>query len=164
MLDIQIRPATAADLPAINDIYNHYVHCSTCTYQEEPEMIESRHTWFAAHGNMHPITAATVDGAVVGWGALSPFHRRSAYRYTVENSVYVHPTHHRRGIGRALLADLIERARAIGHRTIIAGVDAEQTASVRLHESMGFTKVAYLKEVGYKFGRWLDVIYMQRML
>jgi phosphinothricin acetyltransferase len=76
----------------------------------------------------------------------------------------VRHTHHRRGIGRLLLADLIERAAALGHHTIIAGIDAGQPASVALHETLGFTRVAYLKDVGYKFGRWLDVIYMQRML
>jgi phosphinothricin acetyltransferase len=82
----------------------------------------------------------------------------------VENSVYVHPEAQRRGIGRALLADLIERASALGHHTIIAGIDAEQEASVGLHAAMGFERVALLREVGFKFGRWLHVIYMQRMV
>ncbi len=163
MLDIQIRAATSADLAAINDIYNHYVLHSTSTYQEEPETIEARRAWFAAHDNPHPITVATDNSELLGWGSLSPFHKRSAYRRTVENSVYVHPAHHRRGIGRLLLSDLIERAKSVGHHTIIAGIDAEQTGSIALHEIAGFKRVAHLKDVGYKFGRWLDVIYMQRM-
>ncbi len=164
MLDMQIRAATAADLAAINDIYNHYVLHSTSTYQEEPETIEARRAWFAAHGDAHPITVATATGELLGWGSLSPFHKRSAYCRTVENSVYVHPGHHRRGIGRLLLNDLIERAKSLGHHTIIAGIDAEQTGSLALHQAAKFTRVAHLKDVGYKFGHWLDVIYMQRMV
>ena len=156
-----IRLATASDLTAINDIYNHYVHESTSTYQERPEPIESRHQWFARHGNAHPVTVAEVDGRVVGWGALSPFHARSAYRFTVENSVYVAADHHRQGIGDALLADLIVRARAIGHRTIIAGIDGDQMASVAIHAKHGFVRAGELREVGFKFGRWLNVVYMQ---
>src|SRR5215213_7135688 len=85
---VVIRPATADDLGDINDIYNHYVLHSSATYQEAPEPIEGRRAWFARHGPSHPVTVAEVGGRVVGWGSLSPFHARSAYRNTVENSVY----------------------------------------------------------------------------
>jgi len=163
-MNAQIRLATCADLSDLNDIYNHYVISSTCTYQEEPETIESRQQWFDHHDEKHPVTVALLDDRVVGWGSLSPFHSRCAYRNTVENSVYVHHEFHRRGIGAALLRDLIDRARPIGHHTIIAGIDGEQTASVAVHERFGFVKVAHLKQVGFKFNRWLDVIYMQLML
>jgi L-amino acid N-acyltransferase YncA len=163
-MNLTIRAAATTDLPAINDIYNHYVLHSTCTYQEEPEPIESRRKWFEAHGERHPVTVALLDDRIVGWGSLSPFHARSAYRETVENSVYVHHQMHRRGIGSLILQDLIERARAIGHHTIIAGIDGEQAASLAIHARFGFEKVAHLKEVGLKFGRRLDVIYMQLML
>jgi L-amino acid N-acyltransferase len=156
-----IRLAARADLRAINDIYNHYVAHSTCTYQEIPEPMASRDAWFDRHGAAHPVTVAELDGGVAGWGSLSPFHARSAYRFSVENSVYVDHRRHRRGIGDALLADLIARARAIGHHTIIAGIDSTQDASVAIHAKHGFVKVAHLKEVGYKFDRWLDVVYMQ---
>src|SRR5438067_9508283 len=105
-MTLLIRDAAVADLTAINDIYNHYGLHSTCTYQEEPETAEERAAWFASHGARHPVTVAVVDGQVLGWGSLSPFQKRAAYRNTVENSVYVHPAHQRRGIGRALLADL----------------------------------------------------------
>jgi phosphinothricin acetyltransferase len=162
--DCLIRLATADDLVAINDIYSHYVHHSTCTYQEESEPIESRRAWFEKHGDKHPVTVATIDGRVVGWGSLSPYHLRSAYRFTVENSVYVHHEMQRRGIGSLLLQDLLDRARAAGHRVIIAGIDAEQTASVALHAKFGFQHVGRLKQVGFKFGRWLDVIYMELVL
>src|SRR5688500_8916114 len=102
---LTIRLATADDLQAINDIYNHFVLCSTCTYQTEPETMEARRAWFDAHGEKHPVTvAADAAGRVVGWGSLSAFHKRAAYGRTVENSVYVHPEEHRKGIGRALLA------------------------------------------------------------
>jgi len=164
MSNVRIRPATVDDLERINDIYNHYVLHSTCTYQTEPEAIEGRRAWFDHHGEKHPVTVAEEGGRVVGWGSLSRFHARAAYARTVENSVYVDPLLHRRGIGRLLLADLLDRARALGHHTIIAGIDAEQTASVAIHAAMGFVRVALLNEVGFKFGRWLHVIYMQKML
>jgi len=159
-----IRLATDADLPIINEIYNHYVLHSTCTYQLEPERMEDRAKWFLAHGAKHPVTVIEVDGKVLGWGSLSKFHQRAAYDNTVENSLYVHHQHLRQKLGSALLEDQILRAREIGHRTIIAGIDADQVGSVGLHEGFGFERVAHLKQVGFKFGRWLDVIYMQLML
>ena len=161
---VQIRPATVEDLPAINDIYNYFVLHSTCTYQEEPETMRDRRAWFEAHGPAHPATVAVLAGDVVGWGSLSPYHKRAAYRNTVENSVYVAHTHHGRGIGRLLLADLIERARAIGHHTIIASIDGEQAASISLHSKMGFREVGRMRQLGFKYGRWLDVVYLQLML
>ena len=161
---ITLRPATESDLVAINDIYNHYVHHSTCTYQEAPEPLDSRRQWFRHHGDQHPILVAEAGGQVVGWGSLSAYHVRSAYRRTVENSVYVHHQHHRRGIGSLLLEELIVRARRLGHHAIIAGIDAEQTASVALHAKFHFEQVGQLKQVGFKFNRWLDVIYMELML
>jgi L-amino acid N-acyltransferase YncA len=159
-----LRVATPDDLDFINDICNHYVFHSTCTYQETAEPMEGRREWFAKHGARHPVTVAEMGGKVVGWGSLSPYHARSAYRNTVENSVYVHHEFHRRGIGSIILKDLIERSRASGHRAIIAGIDAEQTGSVRLHERFGFEKVGHLKQVGFKFGRWLDVVYMELLV
>jgi L-amino acid N-acyltransferase YncA len=156
-----IRPATEADLTAINDIYNHYVLHSTCTYQEESETMDDRRHWFKRHGERHPIIVAVADGRVTGWGSLSPYQARSAYRFTVENSVYVHHELHRHGIGSLLLEELVVRARHLGHRAIIAGIDGQQTASVALHNNFQFEKVGHLKEVGFKFGRWLDVIYME---
>jgi L-amino acid N-acyltransferase YncA len=161
---VVVRAAAETDLVAINDIYNHYVLQSTCTYQEELEPLESRRQWFRHHGAPHPITVAEAAGRVIGWGSLSPYHPRSAYRFTVENSVYVHHEHHRRGVGSALLRDLIARARSLGHRAIIAGIDGDQPGSVALHAKHGFERVGHLKQVGFKFGRWLDVIYMQLKL
>jgi phosphinothricin acetyltransferase len=159
-----VRPATLDDLAAINAIYNHYVLHSTSTYQEEPETLADRFAWFAGHGEKHPVTVAELDDEIVGWGSLSPFHRRAAYRNTVEDSVYLAHTHLRRGIGRLLLADLIARGRSAGHHTIVALIDAEQPASVALHAALGFRDVGTLREAGFKFDRWLHVRYMQLML
>jgi L-amino acid N-acyltransferase YncA len=164
VVPVRLRPATVDDLPRINDIYNHYVLTSTCTYQEEPEAPEARRAWFDRHGPEHPIIVAVADGDVVGWGSLSPFHSRCAYRFTVENSVYVDHRWHRQGIGSLLLEDLVGRARAIGHHSIMALIDESQAASVALHARHGFEKVGQLSEVGYKFEHWLDVVYMQLRL
>lgn len=162
--NVSIRLATTDDLAAINGIYNYYVPTSTCTYDEAPCTLDARHAWFAERGPEYPVTVAELEGRVVGWGSLSPFRTRSAYRFTCENSVYVHHEHHGRGIGGALLADLIERARALGYRAIIAGADAEQGPSIALHAKFGFVEVGRFREVGFKFGRWLDVIFMELYL
>jgi L-amino acid N-acyltransferase len=163
-MNVTIRDATAADLPAINDIYNHYVHASTCTYQLEPDTLEERQTWFAEHGPKHPIIVAERNREVVGWGSLSPFRTRAAYARTVEDSVYIRHNLLHQGIGIAILRELIEHGKRLGHHTIIAGISAEQAPSVALHEKLGFRTVANLREVGYKHDQWLDVVYMQLML
>jgi phosphinothricin acetyltransferase len=159
-----IRLATEADLPAINAIYNHYVAHSTCTYQLTPETAEERLVWFRAHDAAHPVTVAEVGGEIVGWASLNIYNRREAYRRTVENSIYIRADGQRRGYGRALLADLIERARGLGHHTILAGISAEQAPSIALHTAFGFEKVAHFRELGFKHDQWLDVIIMQLLL
>ena len=161
---ISIRLATVADLPAISAIYNYYVAKSTCTYEYEQETLQQRQAWFGAHGEKHPVSVAVQDGVVVGWGSLSPFRDREGYRFTTEASVYIHHDWQRHGIGRAILSDLIERARQLGYHCLIGGASADQHASLALQESMGFERVACLKEVGYKFDRWLDVVFMQLLL
>lgn len=162
---LSLRLATTDDLPAINEIYNYYVARSTCTYQLEPEAMEAREAWFRAHpSDKYPVTVAEVDGQVVGWGSLSKFRDRAAYDPTVEASIYIRHDFHRRGLGRALLEDLIQRARMIGFHSLVGGASADQTASVALQESMGFQRVAHFKEVGYKFGQRLDVVFFQLML
>jgi L-amino acid N-acyltransferase len=161
---LTIRPADSGDLNVINDIYNHYVLTSTATYQVQPEPIEGRRAWFAAHDEQHPIIVAELDRRVLGWGSLSRVSEREAYDRSVSNSVYINHDHHRRGIGAAVLGELIELAREAGHHTIIAGIDSEQVPSLGLHERFGFVPVARLREVGYKFDRWLDRIDMQLML
>ena len=159
-----LRSATRNDLPAIRDIFNHYVATSTCTFQIDPETEEERAEWFRNRGPAHPVTVAEMEGEVVGWAALSPWKSRCAYARSAEASVYVRHDMHRRGVGRALLADLIERGRAAGLHTIIGGACTEQPASLALQEALGFERVGSFREVGFKFGRWLDVAYMQLLL
>ncbi len=161
----EVRLATEDDLAAINDIYNYYVLRSTCTYQLEPERPEDRTAWFRRHVRENlPVIVAQFDRQIVGWGSLSRFHARAGYAPTVEASVYIHHDHHRRGLGRLLLTELIERARVAGFHSVIGGASADQPASIALQESLGFRRAGQLVEVGYKFDRWLDVIYLQLML
>ena len=160
---MNVRAATAADLPAVRAIYNHSVLTSTCTFQTEPTSEEEHARWFAERGPAHPVLVAE-DGEVVGWAALSPWKPRGAYARTVEASVYVRHDRQRRGVGRALLQELIERARSAGHHVILGGTCTEQPASVALQEGVGFVRVGLLREVGFKFGRWLDLATMQLML
>jgi L-amino acid N-acyltransferase len=164
MGEVSIRTACEADLSTINDIYNYYVLNSTCTFQIEPETIEARRQWFASHSERHPVIVAERNGRVIGWGSLSKFRERAAYDYSVETSVYVHHEQLGRGVGRVLLVDLIERAKKLGYRTILGGACSEQAASMKLQAALRFQPVAHFREVGFKFGRWLDVEYMQLML
>jgi len=164
MDDLKIRDATADDLQAIDDIYNHYVLTCTCTWQTAPEPMQARREWFAAHGGKFPVIVGELGGQVVGWGALSPYHRREGYQFTVENSVYVRPGLHGKGIGTTLLKELIQRAKALGHRSIVAVISGDQTPSIALHAKHGFAEAGRLREAGYKFEKWLDVVYMQKML
>ena len=159
-----LRDATQADLPAINAIYNHCVLHSTCTYQVTPATLEERQAWFAGRGPRHPVVVVEEGGAVIAWGSLSAYHKREAYAASVENSVYVHHEHYRRGLGRAVMEELIRRARASGVHTIIAGISADQEPSIAMHRALGFTESGRLREVGRKFDRVLDVIYMQLMV
>lgn len=116
-----IRTASEADLRAIHDVYNFYVATSTCTYQLEPEQFEDRVAWYTSHGERHPVIVAESAGEVIGWGSLSPWKERAGYAGTVEASVYVHHDWHRRGVGKAILSELIERARTLGHHVLIGG-------------------------------------------
>src|SRR5262245_60452688 len=156
--------ATANDLDAIRAIFNYFVANSTCTFQIEPETAEEREEWFRERSESHPVTVAEVEGRVIGWSALSPWKSRCAYAKSAEVSVYVHHEHHRRGVGRALLLDLIERAKAAKLHTIIGGACTEQPASLALQAALGFELVGTFRQVGRKFDRWLDVTYMQYSL
>lgn len=161
---ITIRLAGAHDLEAINDIYNHYVLHSTCTFQLDPDSPERRRAWLEGHGPEHPVTVAEAGGQVVGWGSLNRYHPREAYARTVENSIYVHHAWRRRGVGRALLEDLIARARDVRHHTMLACISADQAGSIALHEAHGFQQAAHLRELGWKQGQWLDVVLLQLLL
>jgi phosphinothricin acetyltransferase len=159
-----IRLATEADLPAINAIFNHYVLHSTCIWVSEPETLEGRRAWFAAHDEDHPATVAEEGGEVVGWASLSPYNSRCGWRHTVEDSIYLRHDRLGRGIGSRLLDDLLGRAARRGVHAVIAAICADQPASIRLHARHGFVECGRLREVGFKFGRWLDAVYLQKLL
>lgn len=163
---MQIRPATRADLPGILEIYNDAVLNTTATYDYEPRTLEHRTQWFEDHQrDGYPIFVAVENGGrVAGWSALNPFHARMGYRFTSENSVYVAADRRGKGIGKLLLAPLIEGAKARGLHAIIAVIDADNEASIRLHAGFGFEKVGHFKQTGFKFNRWLDVVYMERLV
>ena len=128
--------------------------------------MEQRITWFDEHQKQgYPVfVAENEEGAVVGWSALNQYRDRAGYRYTTENSIYVGAPWRGRGIGRLLMPPLIEAARGRNLHVILAGIDADNEVSIRLHAAFGFQKVALFKQVGFKFGRWLDVVYMELLL
>ncbi|MCE5203413.1 MAG: N-acetyltransferase family protein [Coriobacteriales bacterium] len=154
---MHIRPATAADSAAIAAIYNDAITSSTATFDTEPKTPEDRAAWLTEHRERHPVLVAEKDGRVVGWGACSTWSDRCAYDATVELSVYVDPDEHRHGVGRTLSRELIGLAPALGIHSIIGRICTENTASLALAETLGFSLVGVMHEVGRKFGRWLDV-------
>ena len=161
---IIVRFATPADLPAIAAIYAHYVDHSVATFATIAPTDDEWRAWLDVHVGPHPAIVATIDDRVVGWGTLSAWNSRCAYRATVEDSVYVHADMHRQGIGRALLARLVELAAMLGHRIVIGQIADHQAASERLHEAFGFRRVGCLEGVGRKFGRTIDVSIFQLTL
>jgi len=163
---MKIRPARREDVPAILEIYNDAVLTTTATYDYEPRTLQHRMQWFDDHQTIgFPIFVAEDDaGQIVGWSALNRYHDRAGYRFTSENSVYIAANSRGQGIGKLLLAPLIESAKQIGLRAIIAVIDAENAASIRLHARFGFVEVGRFPKVGFKFGRWLDVAYMELLL
>jgi len=164
-MQMKIRPATLDDLPGILEIYNEAVLNTTATYDYEPRTWEHRRTWFEDHAksNYPVFVAEDPAGRVVGWSSLNRYHDRMGYRFTTENSVYVAADQRGRGIGKLLMPPLIESAQARGFRAILAAIDAENPASLRLHAAFGFERVGHFRQVGFKFGRWLDVVYMERL-
>lgn len=161
---LSIRPASAGDLPAIAALYDHYITHSTCTFAETPEDEVYWRDWLAAHVGPLPAIVAIHHSAVVGWGCLSRWQTRCAYRFSVEGSVYVAPEHFRQGIGAAILDALISLARRHGYHSIIAQIADHQRASEALHSGRGFRRVGCLEGVGFKFDRWIDVTLWQLSL
>jgi L-amino acid N-acyltransferase YncA len=163
---MHIRPATPADIPAITRIYAHAVEHGTASFELTPpdEAEMGRRMQSILDGNF-PYFVAEIDGAVAGYAYASLYRTRPAYRFTVENSVYVAPDMHRRGIGKILLLKLIEACTALGFRQMIAVIgDSDQAASIGVHRACGFTDAGNLRNIGWKFGRWLDTPLMQLSL
>ncbi|HUF53664.1 MAG TPA: GNAT family N-acetyltransferase [Dehalococcoidia bacterium] len=163
-MSVTIRAATEADVPAIRDIYNEAVLHTTATFDLEEKSLDERLEWFRDFQPPHCLIVAERASEVLGYACLRQFRTKPAYRFTVENSVYIAPDHQGRGIGTILLRELITLARQGGFHTIIAGIAEGNPASEALHEKFGFTRVAHEREVGYKFERWLDVFWYQLML
>jgi phosphinothricin acetyltransferase len=162
---VTVRPADERDLPAILAIYNDAVLTTTATYDTEPETLEKRAAWLAERRAQHlPVLVAGSRGIVVGFAALSAYSAKPGYKRTLSDTVYVAPAARGEGIGTALLGALLRRAREGGAHVVLASIDAENRASLALHRAAGFRKVAHLHEVGWKFGRWLDVVTMQLIL
>lgn len=163
---IRIRPARRSDCPEILEIYNDAVLTTTASYDYEPRSLEHRQAWFDDHQKTRlPIfVAVNSRDRIVGWSALNRYHDRKGYRFTTENSIYIAAEYRGQGIGKLLLEPLISSAKKLGLRAIIAVIDGENGASIRLHERFAFEHVGRFKKVGYKFGRWLDVVYMELLL
>jgi phosphinothricin acetyltransferase len=162
---IDVRPAREDDLAAILEIYNHAIAHTTAVFSYAPHTIGMRREWFAGKLSAgYPVLAAERDRRVIGFATYGPFRAWPAYKYTVEHSVYTAPDARRIGAGRLLMQALIAEAEGRGYHAVIGGIVAENVASLRLHESLGFVEVAHFREVGFKFGRWLDLKFLQRLL
>jgi L-amino acid N-acyltransferase YncA len=161
-----IRAAREADLPGILAIYNDVIAASTAVYTSETATLEERRAWFSARSSQgFPVLVAVDNGGVLGFASFGEWRGAwPGYRYTVEHSVHVRGDMRGRGVGRLLVEALFPQARALGKHVMIGGIDAANDASIRFHARLGFERVACFREVGHKFGRWLDLIFMQRFL
>lgn len=162
---ITIRHATEDDLPEILEIYNDVILHTTAVYDYEPHTLEMRRQWFITKKEQgFPVFVAIETGHVAGLSSIGPFRAWAAYKFSVENSVYVASASRGKGIGKLLMPPLIEACKELGLHTMIAGIDASNEASIRLHEGFGFKEVAHFREVGYKFNRWLDLKFLQLLI
>jgi len=166
MSALEIRPATEADLPSITGIYEHAVRYGTATFELiPPDLAEMTRRFRALMDGDFPYFVAALDGGVVGYAYAGAYRPRPAYRFTVENSVYLEPAIHRRGIGLKLMQHLIAACEARGYRQMIAVIgDSANAGSIGVHGKCGFQMIGTHPNVGFKFGRWLDTVMMQRAL
>jgi len=161
-----VRPAQPDDIREIHAIYAHHVLKGLASFEEEPPAeSELRRRYEEVIGRGLPYLVADFGGKVAGYGYCSLYRARSAYRYSLEDSVYVRPDAQGRGVGATLLAELIRRCEGLGYRQLIAVIgDSANAASIGLHENAGFLRVGTLRSAGYKLGRWVDSVIMQRPL
>jgi phosphinothricin acetyltransferase len=166
MTDVEIRPASEADLAAATEIYEHAVRYGTATFELiPPDLAETTRRFKALMDGGFPYFVAAIEGRVIGYAYAGPYRPRPAYRFTVENSVYLQPASHRRGIGARLLQRLIAECEARGYRQMIAVIgDSANAGSIGVHARCGFAMIGTHPNVGFKFGRWLDTVMMQRTL
>jgi phosphinothricin acetyltransferase len=161
---MDLRLATPDDAEAIRTIYNLEVTTSTVTFDLVARSLDDQRAWQAARSGAHAVVVAEIDGVVVGFGSLSPWRDRPAYSTTVEDSIYIHRDHQGKGVGKAMLTELVATATAHGFHACMARIVGGHDASIALHRSCGFEVVGTEREVGRKFNRWLDVVLMERML
>jgi phosphinothricin acetyltransferase len=160
-----ISVAARAQLPEILAIYNEVIRNTTAVYSDEEVTLASREAWFDAKAQLGlPVLVAIDDSGVLGFATFGEFRAWPCYRHSVEHSVHVRADSRGRGIGRALVLALLERAAGMQKHVMIGGIDAENTVSIRLHQSLGFTVAGHFREVGFKFGRWLDLKFLQRLI
>ena len=158
---IEIRSATADDIPFITEVYNDAIINTTATFDTEVKSIEDRMLWFNNHDGNHPIIVAENDGVLSGWASLTAWSDRCAYNGTAEVSVYVHKQHRGRGIGKALLEILILKGESKGLHYFLSRIASGNEASIHLHTIFGFRHIGIMKEVGFKFGNYVDVHLME---
>jgi L-amino acid N-acyltransferase YncA len=162
---IDIRQAQESDLPDILSIYNDIILTTTAVYDYAPHTLDMRREWLRnKKRDGYPVYAAFSEGELVGFSSFGPFRAWPAYQFSVENSVYVAPGRRGEGIGGKLLAPLLSTARSMRLHVMIASIDASNEASLRLHRAFGFQEVAHFREVGFKFGRWLDLKFLELIL
>lgn len=164
-MTIEIRDARDEDLPALLEIHNEAIRNTTAIWDEETVDVADRRVWLEERrGQGFPVLVAVSAGRVAGYASYGVWRAKSGYRHTVENSVYVHPDHHRRGVASALMTELIARARAGRIHVMVASIESGNSVSIALHERFGYRVVGVMPEVGVKFGRWLDMTYLQLIL
>jgi L-amino acid N-acyltransferase len=162
---MEIRDARVEDLPGILAIYNDVLLTSTAIYRDDPVTLDDRRQWWEARiAQGQPVLVAADASGVAGFASFGDFRAWPGYRFTVEHSVHIRSDRRGQGLGTTLMHPLMERAAAMGKHIMIAGVDADNDASLRFHERLGFVRVAHFREVGFKFGRWLDLVFLQRTL
>ena len=160
-----MREATEADLEGLAAIYNEVIASSTAVFSYLPVSVdERRRCWQARTAQGYPLLVAHDEHGVAGFGTFGDFRPWPGYRFTVEHTLHVRADARGRGLGTQMLQALVQRARALGKHVMVAGVDAGNAASIRLHERCGFAQAGRLREVGYKFDRWLDLVFLQRAL
>jgi phosphinothricin acetyltransferase len=162
---MEIRLAEKKDLKKILEILNFEIENSTSVYDDVTRDEIYMNNWFAEKNKLgFPVFAALINEEVVGYATFGKYRPHDGYRFTVEHSIYISTTHRGNGVGKMLMEKLIDSAKKLGFHSIIAGIDAENVKSCSFHENFGFVEVGRLKEVGYKFNRWLDLVFMQKML
>lgn len=161
---MHVRRGTGDDLAAIAAIYNHAIEHTTATFDVERVTLAERRVWFAQFDEVHPLFVCESDGAVVGYAYYLPFRQKAAYALTKECTVYVAPDAHRRGVGTALYTAVVAHARAHGIHALVGVLGQDNPASTTLHRKFGFVEVGHLREVGHKFGRFVDTHYFELVL